>query len=107
MYLDPAGSGGDVLTMILGPPSLDEAHADGAHLRQFVDGLESVLHGLMQELSELLVVEDLQRTVGRNLADGRGMELIEVVAVARLHEYRRVTQTLCEYLPVHVRDLHA
>jgi hypothetical protein len=34
---------------------------DGAHLGQFEDRLVSVLHRLVQQLSELLVVENLER----------------------------------------------
>jgi len=94
MYLDPAGSGGHILAMILGSPSLHEGHSDGAHLREFVDGFEAEVDGLGEERGELLVVEDLEAAARRDLADGGGVEAVVVVAVARLDEDGGVTEAL-------------
>ena len=69
MQLDPAGSGGHGLSAILRAPSLHEAHADGAHARELVHGLEALVDALREERGELLVVEDLQVAAGRDLAD--------------------------------------
>lgn len=41
---------------------------------------------LREELSELLVVEDLEGAAWRDLAHCGGMEAVVVVAVARLHK---------------------
>ena len=63
---------------------------DGAHLGELVDRLVAVVDVLPEEVGELLEAKDLERAVGRDLADGRGQEAVDVVAVARLHEDRRV-----------------
>ena len=63
---------------------------DGAHLGELVDRLVAVVDVLSEEVGELLEAKDLERAVGRDLADGRGQEAVDVVAVARLHEDRRV-----------------
>ena len=47
---------------VLGSPALDEAHADGAHPSELVDGLEALVHRLGEQRCKLLVVEDLQVT---------------------------------------------
>ena len=57
--LDPARGTGDVLSVVLCAPALDETHADGAHLGELIDGLEALVDRLRQELGKLLVVEDL------------------------------------------------
>ena len=62
VQLDPARSGGDRLTPVLGAPSLDKTHADCAHPRQLVDRFESLTHRLRQHGREFLVVEYLQVT---------------------------------------------
>ena len=76
VYLHPAGGAGDVLTVVLRPPALDEAHPDGAHLGEFVDGFEAVVDGLGQHAGKLLVVEDLEAALGRNLTDRGRMEAV-------------------------------
>ncbi len=106
VQLDPARRTGDVLAVILGAPALDEAHAYRAHLGQFVHGLEAVVDGLAKQLREFLVVEDLEAAARRDLADGRWVEVVVVVAVAALHEYATVTETLGEHLPSHVVQMN-
>jgi len=48
MELDPTRGAGDVLAMVLGAPPLDEAHPDRAHLGEFVDRLEAMVHRLTE-----------------------------------------------------------
>lgn len=43
VQLDPAGGAGHRLSPVLGSPTLDEAHADGAHPGELVDGLEPLV----------------------------------------------------------------
>jgi hypothetical protein len=90
VHLDPTGRARDVLSMVLRPPALNEAHPDGAHLRQFVNRFESVVDALGQQLGELRVVEDSQRAPGWYFADRRGVEAVMVVAVAGLYKNCRV-----------------
>jgi hypothetical protein len=77
---------------------------DCAHFGEIVDGFESVVDGLSEEGRELTVVEDLQRAPRRDLAHCRRVEPVRVVAVTRLHEYRRVRQTLSVHLTSNVRQ---
>ena len=83
--LNPARGGCDILSVILCPPPLHKTHPkenlchtsadkfveipDGAHLGQFVHGLEAVVDGLREEGGKLLVVEDLETAAWRDLAD--------------------------------------
>lgn len=53
---------------------------------------------LGEQLSKLLVVEDLKAATTGDLADGSGVEAVVVVAIPALHEYASVTQTLCVHL---------
>ena len=68
MKLNPARSGGDRLPPIFRTPPFDEAHSDGTHPGQLVNGFKTLVHGLGEERSKLLVVEDLEVTTGRNFA---------------------------------------
>ena len=68
--------------MIFCSPALDKRHSDGAHLGQLVDGFEPMVDRLGQQGRKLLVVENLQTAAWRNLADGRGMEAVVVIAVS-------------------------
>ena len=71
---------------------------DGAHLGQLVDGLVAVVDVVLEEGGELVEAEYLERAAGRDLADGRGQELVDVVAVAGLHEDGRVGEARREDL---------
>ena len=104
--LDPAGRARHVLPVVLGAPALDETHPDRAHLCQLVDSLEAVVDGLAEQLRKLLVVEDLEAAAGRDLADGRRVEVVVVVAVAALHEDAAVAETLGEHLATDVVQVH-
>ena len=86
MNFDPAGSGSDVLAMILGTPAFHEAHTDRAHLREFVDCLEAVVDGLAEQLGKLAVIEDLEGAAWRDFADGGRVEIVVIVALARLYK---------------------
>lgn len=105
--LDPARRRRHVLSVVLRPPALHERHPDSAHLGQLVHRLEAVVHALGQQLRELPVVEDLQRAAGRNLAHGRRMEAVMVIAVTTLHEYRSVRQTFRVHFPPYVIQMHS
>lgn len=107
VQLDPAGGAGHCLSPVLCAPALDEAHADGAHARQLVDGLETLVDRLSQEGSELLVVEDLQVASRWDLADGGRVPTIALVTVGGLHEDSAVAEALCEDLPSDVVQPHA
>ena len=104
--LDPAGRARHVLPVVLGAPALDEAHPDRAHLCELVHGLEAVVDGLAEQLRKLLVVEDLEAAAGRDLADGRRVEVVVVVAVAALNEDAAVAETLGEHLATDVVQVH-
>jgi len=79
--LDPARGRSHILSVILCPPPLHKTHPDGAHLGQFVHGLEAVVDGLREEGGKLLVVEDLETAAWRDLADGGRVKPVVVVAV--------------------------
>lgn len=81
---------------------LHEAHADGAHLCEFVDDLEAVVDGLGQELGEQLVVKYLEAAAAGNLADGGGVEAMLEVAVAALDKDAAVAEALGVHLAAHV-----
>ena len=70
----------------------------GAHLGQLIDGLVAVVHVVLEEVGEVVEAEYFERAAGRDLADGRGQELVDVVAVAGLHKYGRVGEARREDL---------
>lgn len=102
VHFNPAGGAGHILTVVFSTPTLDKAHADGTHLSELVDDLETVVDGLGEKLSKQLVVEDFEAAATGNLANGGGVEAMLEVAVTALHEYAAVTQTLCIHLPTHI-----
>lgn len=61
-----------------------------------------MVDGLGQQLSKLLVVENLQAAAAGNLAHSRGMEAMVVVTVTTLDEDTAVAQTFCIHLPTNV-----
>lgn len=81
---------------------LNEAHPDGAHFGELIDGFEAVVDGLGEQLCKLLVVENFQATFPGNLADGGGVEAMVVVTVTTLDEDAAVTQALRVHLPSNV-----
>jgi hypothetical protein len=106
VHFDPAGGRRDVLPVVFCAPALHEAHADGAHLGELVHRLEAVVHRLAEQLGELAVVEDLERAAGRDLAHGGRVEVVVVVALARLHEDAAVAEALGKHLPANVVQMH-
>jgi hypothetical protein len=54
-----------------------------------------------------LVVEDLEGAAWRNFAYGARVELVVVIAVARLNKYGTVRQTLCVHLTTNVIQMNA
>lgn len=103
----PTWRAGDVLTVILGPPSLHEAHPYSTHLGEIEHSSVSVVNALRQQLGELLVVEDLERAVGWDLADCGVVEAVVMVAVARLHEDSRIREALGINLATNVVKMHS
>ena len=114
---DPTRRAGDVLAMVLSAPAFHKRHAgrskqdsvnltveyffpviddspNGAHLSQLIDGFKSLPYVLRKQLSELLVVENLQRARRWNFADSSRVESVMIVAVARLNEDSTVGQAL-------------
>ena len=106
MHLDPAGRTSDVLPVVLGPPALHKAHANGAHACQLKDGLKALVDGLRKELSKLLVVEDLEAAGWRDLAHSGWVEAMGMVAVATLNKDGSFTEALGKHLPSHIEQVH-
>lgn len=82
----PAGRGRHVLTVVLRPPALHERHANRAHLRQLINRFEAMIDALGQQLRELPIIEDLERTTRRYFTYGGRVEAVVVVTVATLNE---------------------
>lgn len=98
MHFYPAGGAGHILSVIFGSPTLYKTHANSAHLCELIDSLKAVVDRLSEQLSKLLIVEDLEAAAAGDLADGSGMEAMVVVAIPALHENAGVTQTLGVHL---------
>jgi hypothetical protein len=103
--LDPARGGGNVLSMVLCTPPLDETHPYGTMFGEFIHRFVPMVHTLRQQLCKFLIVEDLQCTLRRNLAHGGRMEAVMEVAVPALHEYGGVAEALGEDLTTHVVEV--
>lgn len=106
VYLDPARCAGDVLSVIIGAPTLHETQPYRTHFRQLVHGLETVIHRLGEQTCELYVTEDSQSAAGRYLAHRRRVEAVVLVTIARLHENCRVRQALDVHFTVYVKKVH-
>lgn len=78
-----------------------------AHFGEVKHRLVAVVDTLGQQLGELLVVEDLERAAGRNLAHGGGVEAMVVVAVPGLDEDCRVREAFRVDLAAHVVKMDA
>lgn len=102
MYLYPAWSARYILTMIFSSPTLYKTHPEGAHLSELIHCLKAMVHGLSQELSKLLIIENLQTAATGDFADCGGMEPVVVVAVPTLHKDAAVAQTFSVHLPSNV-----
>ena len=59
MEFDPAWSRSHCLSPIFGAPAFDEAHSDGTHSGELIDGLKALVYRLRQQRGKFLVVEDL------------------------------------------------
>jgi hypothetical protein len=92
---------------VLGAPAFDETDADGADARESIDGLESLVDGLVGELHKVGLVEYLQATTRRYL-DHRGqMPIVALIAIRTLHEHRILAEAFGEHLAVLVAELQA
>lgn len=92
VHFNPAWRRGHILTVVLGTPALDKAHADYAHFGQLINGFKAIVNGHGQQFGKLSVVEDLQAAARRYLANGGWMELVRVVAVPALYKDGTVTE---------------
>ena len=106
MHLYPARGAGNVLTMILGTPSLHEAHANGAHFGQLVHSLKSQVNRLCQQLGELLVIKYLEAARWRDLAYSGWVEPMGVVAVPALDKYGTFTEAFSKDLAPYVEQVY-
>lgn len=61
-----------------------------------------MVDGLRQQLSKLLVVENLQAAAAGDLTHSRGMEAMVVVTVTTLDEDTAITQTFCIHFPANI-----
>lgn len=85
---------------------LNKTHANSAHFRELVDSLKSVVDGLGEQLSKLLIVEDLETAAAGDLADSSGVKPVVVVAVPALHKNAGVTQTLGVHLSSNIIQMN-
>ncbi len=60
MKFYPAGRRGDRLPAVLGTPTFDETHPDGAHPRQLVNSFKALANRLREQSGKLLIIENLQ-----------------------------------------------
>lgn len=87
------------------PTYLYKTHPESAHLSKLIHCLKAMVHGLSQELSKLLIIENLQAAATGDFADCGGMEPVVVVAVPTLHKDAAVTQTFSVHLPTNVVEM--
>lgn len=102
VQLDPAGGAGHCLSPVLSSPAFDKAHANGAHPGELVHSLKPLVDRLGEQGSKLLVVEDLQVTSWRNLADCGGVPAIALVTVGALDKDGAVAETLSKHFSSNV-----
>lgn len=93
--------------MVLSAPSFDEAHPYRTMFGELVHSFVAVIDALRKQLSEFLIVEYLERTLGRDLTHGGRMESVMEVTVPTLNEHGGVTEALCEHLAANVVEVHA
>lgn len=105
MDLDPARSGGDILSMVFGAPPFDETHAYSAMFGELVHSLVPMVHALREELCKLLIVEDFQRALRRNLTYSGRVEAVVKVTVPRLDEHGRVAEALGKHFATDVVEV--
>lgn len=81
---------------------LDKADTYGAHTGECIHSLEALRDAGVEELCKLLVVEDLEVAVWRDLDHSGRVPAVSLVAVGTLHEDGRVRQTLRKHLATDV-----
>lgn len=107
MHLDPTRRTSHILSMVFGTPAFNETHPNGAHFSQFVYCFETVVHTLREQLRELGIIEDPQRTTGRNFAHGRRVKSVVMIAITGLHEDGRIGQAFRVNFTVDVIEMDA
>ena len=105
VHLDPARSASHILAVVLRPPPFNKAHANRAHLCELKNSFKSLINTLGQQLGKVLVVEDLQRTSWRYLADGSRMKMMRVIAVTTLDKDGSIAKTLGKHLSSNVEQV--
>lgn len=106
MYLHPTRRTGNIIPLVFAAPSLNETHADRAHLGQLVNRLKPMMNGFIQQLCERGIVENLQRAPRWYFADGGIVEAVAVVAVLRLDEDRLIRQAFSVHFSVSVIQMN-
>lgn len=92
------------------PPGLThlhKAHAYKTYFCELIDGLETMVHQLCQQLSKFLVVKNFQAAATRDLADSCGVKSMMVVAVPTLHIATTVTEAFSIHLPSNIVKMHS
>lgn len=95
------------MTAVLGAPSFNEAHSDGAHARQLINGFESLADRLRQQRRKFLVVEDLQITTRGDFTNGSGMPSVTLVTIGGLNKNGRVAEAFGKNLSADVVEADA
>jgi len=106
MNFYPTWGTGDVLSVILGTPTFDKAHANCAHFGEFINSFKAMVDRLAEKLGKFLIVEYLETATWRDFTYCSWMEVMMVVAVTTLDKYRTVTETLGEDFPADIVQVH-
>jgi len=91
---NPAGNRCYRLSSVVGSPSLDEAHSNGAHSGELVDCLESLINCLSQEVGKLLIRKDLEVTSMWYFTNCCRMPSVSLVTVGTLYKNGLFTEAL-------------
>lgn len=87
---DPAGTRGDVLSMVVGAPSLHEAHPNGAHFGKLVHGVVAHLHRIVQHLREHHVAEHAQAATRWQFTHRACVKIVQMIRVPALDKHWRL-----------------
>lgn len=107
MNFNPARRARHILSVVFRAPAFHEAHSNGTHFCEFIDGLEAVIHTLTEELGKFLIVKDLKAASGWDFADCGGMKTVMKVAVTTLYKYGTVTETFGKYFTTDIVQMYA
>ena len=105
MNLNPAWSASDILSVVLSAPALHKTQPYRAHLGELKHSLVAARDGLGKPVCKVLIVEDAETAARRDLADGRRVKAVILVAVATLNENTGITQTLSIHLTTNIVEV--